>query len=77
MLMWLNLVPFRTDTYFLNERFNWIVTEQDISPLLPIIMIEQQVKEVAKNEVLARYVDFGTGNSVKNFLRDAIKVLVA
>ena len=63
----------RTDIYFLNERFNWLVTEQDISPLLPIIMIDQQVKDVAKNEVLARYVDFGTGNSVKDFVSMPLK----
>lgn len=55
-----------TDTYLLNDRFNWIVTQQDIFSLLPIIRTEQQVKDVAKNEVLARYVDFGAGNSVKN-----------
>lgn len=56
----------KTTTYLLNERFNWIVTQQDISSILPIIRTEQQVKDVKKNEVLARYVDFGSGNSVKN-----------
>jgi hypothetical protein len=56
----------RTDTYLLNDRFNWIVNQQDISPWLPIILKEQQVKDVQKNEVLARYVDFASGNSVKN-----------
>lgn len=54
------------NTYLLNDRFNWIVTQQDISSLLPIIRTEQEVKDVQKNEVLARYVDFGSGNSVKN-----------
>ena len=63
----------RTDTYFLNKRFNWIVTQQDISSLFPIIMVEQQVKDVANNEVLARYVDFGTGNSVGNFVSMPLK----
>jgi hypothetical protein len=52
-------------TYFLNDRFNWIVIQQDISSLLPFIRTEQQVLDVKKNEVLARYVDFGTGNSVE------------
>lgn len=56
----------KTATYLLNERFNWIVTQQDTFSLLPIIRTEQQVMDVKKNEVLARYVDFGTGNSVKN-----------
>ena len=64
----------RTDTNFLNDRFNWLVTEQDIFPLLPIIMRELQVKDVFKNEVLARYVDFGTGNSVKNFVGMPLKM---
>jgi hypothetical protein len=56
----------KTDTYLLNDRFNWVVSQQDVSSLLPIIRIEQQVKDVQKNEVLARYVDFATGNSVKH-----------
>jgi hypothetical protein len=55
----------KIDTYLLNERFNWIVSQQDISSFLPIIRTEQQVKDVKKNELLARYVDFATGNSVK------------
>ena len=55
----------KRNTYLLNQRFNWVVSQQDISSLLPIIRIEQQVKDAQKNEVLARYVDFGTGNSVK------------
>ncbi len=56
----------KTSTYLLNKRFNWIVTRQDISTLLPIIREEQQVKDLKKGEVLARYVGFSTGNSVKN-----------
>ena len=56
----------RTDTYFLSDRFNWLVTQQDIFPWLPIIKVEQQVMDVAKHEVLARYVDFGAGSSIKN-----------
>ena len=56
----------KMNTYLLNERFNWIVSQQDISNLLPIIRTEQQVKDVKKDEVLARYVDFATGNSVKS-----------
>lgn len=56
----------KTNTYFLNERFRWIVTQQDLSRILPIIRREEQLVDSRKNEVLARYVDFGTGNSVKN-----------
>lgn len=56
----------KTKIFLLNDRFNWIVTHQDFSHALPIIRSEQQVKDTKANEVLARYVDFGTGNSVKN-----------
>ena len=55
-----------TNTFLLSKRFNWIVIQQDISFVLPIIRQEQQVKDVIRNEVLARYIDFATGNSVKN-----------
>jgi hypothetical protein len=53
-------------TYLLNERFNWVVSRQDDSLLLPIIRTVQEVRDVKKNELLARYVDFATGNSVKH-----------
>ena len=56
----------KTKVFLLNDRFNWIVTHQDFSGALPIIRSEQQVKDAKTNEVLARYVDFATGNSVKN-----------
>lgn len=56
----------KMDIYLLNDRFNWIVTQQDLSRSLPIIRGEQQIKDTKSNEVLARYVDFATGNSVKN-----------
>jgi hypothetical protein len=56
----------RTTTYLLNERFNRVVTQQDISSVLPIIRTEQLVTESKRNEVLVRYVDFASGNSVKN-----------
>ncbi|MFL6581541.1 MAG: hypothetical protein ACJ8G2_12430 [Burkholderiales bacterium] len=54
-----------TDFYFLNDRFNWTVSKHDVSRLLPIIRTEQEVKDVKKNEVMARYVDFGIGHSVQ------------
>ena len=63
----------KRNIYLLNDRFNWIVSQQDTSVLLPIIRTEQAVKDVRKNEVLARYVDFGTGNSVKNFVGMPLK----
>lgn len=50
----------------INERFNVSVTQQDISDLLPIIRKENVLLDVKNNEVITRYVDFGTGNSVKN-----------
>jgi hypothetical protein len=56
----------RTSTYCLNKRFNWNVTQQDISSVLPIIRTEWELLDVKKSETLARYTDFGTSNSVKN-----------
>ncbi len=56
----------KTTIYFLNERFNWIVSAEDVSSLLPIIRKDQTVRDAKTNEALARYVDFATGNSVKN-----------
>lgn len=55
-----------TTTFLLNDRFHWVVTQQDFSSWLSIIRKEQQVKDAKTHEVLARYVDFGAGNSVKN-----------
>lgn len=52
--------------YSLNERFNWVVTQQDLPGPLPIIRTEQEIKDIDKNEVLARYVNFSRGYSVKN-----------
>ncbi len=54
----------KRNIYLLNGRFNWIVSQQDIPILLPIIRTEQVVKDIQKNEVLARYVDFGSGHAV-------------
>ncbi len=56
----------KATTYLLNDRFNWLVTAEDISSLLPIMRQHQEVKDAKTNEALARYVDFATGNSVKN-----------
>jgi len=56
----------KLNVYLLNERFNWNVRQKDISGVLPIIRIEQEVKDIKKNELLARYIDFATGNSVKD-----------
>lgn len=56
----------RADLYSLNERFRWIVTLQDFSFVLPIIQREEKIVDSGKNEVLARYIDFSTGNSVKD-----------
>ncbi|MDD4964459.1 MAG: hypothetical protein PHI11_11140 [Gallionella sp.] len=50
----------------INERFDVPSTQQDISDLFPIIREENLLWDKNKNQVIARYVDFGTGNSVKN-----------
>lgn len=56
----------RISTYFLNDKFNWVVSHEDISTSVPIIRTEEVVVDTARGEALARYVDFGTGNSVRN-----------
>lgn len=54
--------------YHLNDRFDWVIIRRDISRFVPVILVEQEVKDVRKDEVLARYVDFATGNSVRKTL---------
>ena len=55
-----------TNVNHINERFNVSVTQQDLSDLLLITRKENVLWDVNKNEAIARYIDFGTGNSVKN-----------
>lgn len=50
-----------TDTYFLNQRFNWVVKKTG-SLLFNRWRWEKEVIDTKTNEVLARYVDFSTGN---------------
>jgi len=50
----------------INDRFDVSFTQQDISSLLPIVRQEKVLLDTKKNEALAHYVDFGSGNSVKN-----------
>ncbi|MDD2685490.1 MAG: hypothetical protein PHY62_04975 [Gallionella sp.] len=51
----------RTVTYFLNQRFNWVVKRTgELS--FNQWRWEQVVLDSKTNEVLARYVDFSTGN---------------
>ncbi len=48
-----------TDTYFLNQRFTWIVKHN--GKFFPNLWRhEQEVIDIKTNEVLARYVDFST-----------------
>jgi hypothetical protein len=56
----------KINTNHINERFNEIVSQQDISGILPIVREENVLLDIKKNDVIARYVDFGTGNSAKN-----------
>lgn len=55
----------KISTNYINVRFNEIVSQQDISSIFPIIRKERVLFDTKKNDVIARYVDFGTGNSVK------------
>ncbi len=50
----------------INERFNYAVVQQDMLYALPITRKENVLWDTKNDEVIARYVDFGTGNSVKN-----------
>lgn len=48
-----------TDTYFLNQRFNWVIKRFN-APLFNLWRHEQEVVDIKTNDVLARYVDFST-----------------
>ena len=49
------------DTYYLNQRFNWIVKKNGPF-LLNRWRREQELVDTKTGELLARYVDFSTGN---------------
>ncbi|HEY6093368.1 MAG TPA: hypothetical protein VIU93_00305 [Gallionellaceae bacterium] len=49
-----------TDTYFLNPRINETVQQQRVFWFLPVHRHEQMIVDNKSNEVLARYVDFGS-----------------
>jgi len=53
------------DSYSLNDSFDWVVMQEDVFSFLSIIRIEKKVVDARRNEILARYIDFGSGNSVK------------
>lgn len=54
------------DIFHRNDRFDLIVTRQDLFDLLPIIRKEEELKDVKKDEVLARYVDFSAGHTIRH-----------
>ncbi len=54
------------DTYMLNNRFHWTITKLDVFSWLPIMKFQQEVLDAKNDTVLAQYVDFATGNSIKN-----------
>jgi hypothetical protein len=51
-----------TDTYFLNQRINKIIQQQRVLSLLSVNRHEETLVDHKTNEVLARYVDFGSYN---------------
>ena len=53
-----------TETYFLNDRFNWVV-KRNGKLLLNRWRHEQELVDVKNNEVLARYVDFSTSQQLR------------
>lgn len=54
----------RIDTDLTNERFNIAVMQRDVMDFLPIIRRQEELIDLRTNEILARYVDFASGNSV-------------
>ena len=50
-----------TDTYFINDRFNWVVRKSGPFPFNRWRW-EQEVVDAKTSTVLARYVDFSTGS---------------
>jgi hypothetical protein len=55
----------KIETLLFNERVNVKIIKRDVSLLLPIMRREEELIDIGKNEVLAKYVDFATGNSIK------------
>jgi len=56
-----------THTYTLNSRFHVLDTQQDALYPLSLIRSELSLEDSKTGMVLARFVDFGTGNSIKDF----------
>lgn len=48
------------DTYFVNQRINWVVKQSSVVFLLPIIRREQETIDIKDGKVLARQIDFGS-----------------
>jgi hypothetical protein len=53
------------DTYFLNQRFNWVVRQSGQFPF-NLWRHEQQVVDTKSDEILARYVDFSSSQLMRN-----------
>ena len=49
-----------TDTYFINQKINWVVKQNSVVSLLPIIRREQGIVDIENGKVLARQIDFGS-----------------
>jgi len=54
----------KIDTALLNERFNIVVMQQDVTSFLSIIRRKEELLDLRTNEILASYVDFSTGHTV-------------
>jgi hypothetical protein len=49
-----------TDTYYLNQRFNWVVQRSSFTQLKYLKREEQKIVDRETNEVMARYIGFNT-----------------
>lgn len=57
-----------TDTQILNQRFNWVTEKHKISTYMPIFRWKSEILDKDNNEVIARYVDFSSGNGRDNLM---------
>ncbi len=57
------------DTYFVNQRINWVVKQNDIAALLSVIRREQEVVDIKDGKILARQIDFGSYDRTWNGLK--------
>ncbi len=51
-----------TETHQLNQRFNWVIKLHDVTSILKITKRDEILVDAESNEVLARFIDFSSGD---------------